>query len=491
MHTLRGKTSLWTYLDTDVLGSGGNSIVYKAFCDGETTTPYALKLFTDPSVSEKKLIRFNQEITTLDSLRGLSGCSELIDHGMDNGRPFYVMPYYSGGDLHKKFIKFAQVPRDVFTALNLFIQVTEIVSKLHAEPRVLSVRDIKPQNILLNSDGKPVVCDFGLALWAILAAQIPPANYESLGTEDWHLKKFLEDKKIALAVQGIVNQCTEIRPDKRPTAVELLDTAHSILQYCTDHNKGGRGNTLDDQLSEIAMQIPGSDLLATAAQKKAELDSKCREIDDCQDMLLARIREFELKLTTAFKDSGKFIIGGRERYRDEVSYRANVSIRFIPSAALQDTNMGRESRYVFHFGINSNNDFFWTEIQQVDGHDSERPLINPKSLTTLAAQKCGQIESILHTDIIPEVQRMLGLRPSVGATMIFSNGNYKGTVDFDYSSNDGIYTIGSGNWRFETKWSKADYESIHVYRTQGEDTGVAIAVGATRFWEIKNIGVYD
>ena len=38
-----------------------------------------------------------------------------------------------------------------------------------------------------------------------------------------------------------------------------------------------------------------------------------------------------------------------------------------------------------------------------------------------------------------------------------------GSVTFDYSSNDGLYTIGEGDREFTTKWTKASNTSIHAY----------------------------
>ena len=39
----------------------------------------------------------------------------------------------------------------------------------------------------------------------------------------------------------------------------------------------------------------------------------------------------------------------------------------------------------------------------------------------------------------------------------------KGKVTFDYSNNDGKYSIGSGTCMFETRWSKASDRSIYAY----------------------------
>lgn len=42
----------------------------------------------------------------------------------------------------------------------------------------------------------------------------------------------------------------------------------------------------------------------------------------------------------------------------------------------------------------------------------------------------------------------------------------EGEVSFDYSNNNGIYTIGKDDYRFDTQWSKASKEYIHFYNDQ-------------------------
>jgi hypothetical protein len=42
----------------------------------------------------------------------------------------------------------------------------------------------------------------------------------------------------------------------------------------------------------------------------------------------------------------------------------------------------------------------------------------------------------------------------------------EGEVFFDYSNNNGIYTIGKDDYRFDTQWSKASKEYIHFYNDQ-------------------------
>lgn len=47
---------------------------------------------------------------------------------------------------------------------------------------------------------------------------------------------------------------------------------------------------------------------------------------------------------------------------------------------------------------------------------------------------------------------------------LYVNENDKGTFTFDYSNNNGEYTLGKDEYTFVTKWSKASDTSIHAYK---------------------------
>lgn len=46
----------------------------------------------------------------------------------------------------------------------------------------------------------------------------------------------------------------------------------------------------------------------------------------------------------------------------------------------------------------------------------------------------------------------------------YKKSDMEGIVEFDYSDNDGLYTIGSGDFEFTTKWTKASDTNIHAYK---------------------------
>ena len=59
-----------------------------------------------------------------------------------------------------------------------------------------------------------------------------------------------------------------------------------------------------------------------------------------------------------------------------------------------------------------------------------------------------------------------------------------GEVVFDYSNFNGRYIIGSGTVEFETKWTRASNEAIHVYDDPASINGVALDLGATSIHEV-------
>jgi serine/threonine protein kinase len=79
---------------------------------------------------------------------------------LESGRPFVVQRFIEGGSLRSRLNKMGSL--DFLETCTLVIEVARAVAKAHAAGLVH--RDIKPDNILIDSHGKPWLADFGLAL---------------------------------------------------------------------------------------------------------------------------------------------------------------------------------------------------------------------------------------------------------------------------------------------------------------------------------------
>jgi len=81
----------------------------------------------------------------------------------------------------------------------------------------------------------------------------------------------------------------------------------------------------------------------------------------------------------------------------------------------------------------------------------------------------------------PSFEPAIGFIMSIGAltakywpkrTLKYSSEKLKGRKTFDYSNNNGRYVIGKDELKFETAWSKASGNSIHVYNDPSSIKGV-------------------
>lgn len=66
-----------------------------------------------------------------------------------------------------------------------------------------------------------------------------------------------------------------------------------------------------------------------------------------------------------------------------------------------------------------------------------------------------------------------------------------GIASFNYSNNNGRFTIGSGYFTFETSWTKASDISIHAYSNAPSIMHLALAKNAKNINEIRNASIYD
>jgi eukaryotic-like serine/threonine-protein kinase len=150
-------TILGHYRIVKQVGYGGMSTVFMAE-DIHLGRDVAVKVFWPrPGETKDFLRRFSREARVLAQLDH-PNILPVYDYGEQNGQAYLVMPYMAGGSL-KDILKVRQVlpPAE---AIRL---TTEALNALqYAHERGLIHRDIKPGNMLFKTDGKLMLCDFGL-----------------------------------------------------------------------------------------------------------------------------------------------------------------------------------------------------------------------------------------------------------------------------------------------------------------------------------------
>jgi pyrimidine deaminase RibD-like protein len=72
-----------------------------------------------------------------------------------------------------------------------------------------------------------------------------------------------------------------------------------------------------------------------------------------------------------------------------------------------------------------------------------------------------------------------------------ANPELVGEAAFNFTQNDGKYTIGHGNLLFETRWSNASNCRIHVYRGNTNLRSLGIVRGAKSFADVRDASAHD
>ena len=157
MEDLTGK-QIDKYRIINLLGAGGMAVVYLA--KDNMGRYVAIKMIRKDVFSEKDydriLKRFNIEAQTIAQLHH-NNIVEVFAYGEYNGTPYLVMDYIDGGTL--KQITGKRIPYQQAAAL--LAPIADALSYAH-QHNVLH-RDVKPANIMLTRDNKPILGDFGIA----------------------------------------------------------------------------------------------------------------------------------------------------------------------------------------------------------------------------------------------------------------------------------------------------------------------------------------
>ena len=138
------------------IGHGGMATVYLA-TDLVTNTTVAVKAPHAELVAQLGPERFAREVRISTQLQH-PGIVAVLDSGVAEGMPFYVMPFVDGETLEQRLARTGPLP--VLVAIQIACEIAEGLAYAHRHGFVH--RDVKPANILL-SNGRALLADFGIA----------------------------------------------------------------------------------------------------------------------------------------------------------------------------------------------------------------------------------------------------------------------------------------------------------------------------------------
>jgi formylglycine-generating enzyme required for sulfatase activity/tRNA A-37 threonylcarbamoyl transferase component Bud32 len=215
------------YLIIERVGSGAMGVVYGAY-DPELDRKIALKLLKGRELGQEdaaraRLLREAKAMARLAHQNVIA----VHDVGVVDGQVFLAMEFLGGGTL-KSWL--AARPRRWREVLDVFIAAGRGLAAAHAAGLVH--RDFKPENVLLDKEGRPRVVDFGLAREATAAPDgsgaVTLAAAERSGS---HLETLTRTGAIMgtpayMAPEQITGEPTDERTDQFSFCVALYEALY-------------------------------------------------------------------------------------------------------------------------------------------------------------------------------------------------------------------------------------------------------------------------
>jgi serine/threonine-protein kinase len=220
MDELIGKT-FGPYTIIEQIGEGGMAVVYKGFQES-LNRHVAIKVLRGELARDQEFItRFRREALSVAKLSH-PNILHVYDAGQVHGMYYMAMDYADGGSLKDVILK---GPLSTEQAVTLGIQLADALDYAHRQGLVH--RDVKPSNVLLTSDGRPLLTDFGIAK-ALHEATHLTRTGTSIGTPDYMSPEQLQgqpvDGRTDIYALGIVlfEMLAGWSPFTAPTAMATL-----------------------------------------------------------------------------------------------------------------------------------------------------------------------------------------------------------------------------------------------------------------------------
>ena len=268
------------------LGSGGMSTVYLAV-DETLGRHVAIKvLHGEISDDEDQLERFRREARAVAQLShpNLVG---VIDAGEEGGRPFIVFEYVPGQTLKQRISSEGRLPLDEATAYAI-----EIGRGLQAAHQARLVhRDVKPQNVLIDPEGRAKITDFGIAL--SLEAHGLTATGRVLGTTDYVSPEQAMGKEI------------DARTDVYSLGILLYEMLTGEVPFKAETQVGVAMKHVNETVPNVQRRRPDASAVLAAAVERATAKEPKDRYRDMNEFLADLEHALEVEVARAGGATGE------------------------------------------------------------------------------------------------------------------------------------------------------------------------------------------
>jgi eukaryotic-like serine/threonine-protein kinase len=241
------------------LGSGGMSTVYLAL-DETLQRKVAVKvLHREMSDQPDQLERFRREARAVAQISHPNVVA-VIDAGNDeDGHPYIVFEYVEGETLKERIDRYGRLPLDEAAAYAIEVgrglQAAHLAGMVH--------RDVKHQNVLIDSEGRAKVTDFGIALSR--EADGLTKTGRVLGTTDY------------VSPEQAMGKPVDDRSDIYSLGILLFEMLRGDVPFKAETLVGVAMKHVNDPMPDIQASRPGtSAALAAVIERSTQKDPKKR-----------------------------------------------------------------------------------------------------------------------------------------------------------------------------------------------------------------------
>ncbi|HEY4778841.1 MAG TPA: protein kinase [Solirubrobacterales bacterium] len=268
------------------LGSGGMSTVYLAN-DGTLDRAVAVKVMhREMSEQPDQLERFRQEARAVAKLSHPNVVA-VIDAGEDSGHPYIVFEYVEGETLKQRIARVGAL--DTQEALAYAIEIARGLTVAHG--RNMVHRDIKPQNVLIDAEGRAKLTDFGISRQ--LEQDGMTATGRVLGTTDY------------VAPEQAMGHPVDPRSDIYSLGVVLYEMLIGQVPFHADSQVGVAMKHVNEELPDVQQRRPEISAAAALVVERATAKDPAERYQEVGEMIDDLSTALEVEAARAGSTTGE------------------------------------------------------------------------------------------------------------------------------------------------------------------------------------------